>query len=119
MAEAAETHTAHTEVAGGAEHHVEANFHGISPGGFVALAMIAVILIMIWARVPALIGKALDARIAGIREQLDTASQLRKEAEALKAEYEKKARDAGCDDFDTKPVDIQRLVGKINALLKA
>lgn len=35
------------------------------------------------------------------------------------AEDEKKARDAGCDDFDTKPVDIQRLVGKINALLGA
>ena len=34
------------------------------------------------------------------------------------AEDEAKARAAGCDDFDTKPVDIQRLVGKINALLK-
>jgi CheY-like chemotaxis protein len=33
------------------------------------------------------------------------------------AEDEAKAREAGCDDFDTKPVDIQRLVGKINALL--
>jgi CheY-like chemotaxis protein len=33
------------------------------------------------------------------------------------AEDEKKARDAGCDDFDTKPVDIQRLVGKIKALV--
>lgn len=33
------------------------------------------------------------------------------------AEDEKKARDAGCDDFDTKPVDIARLVGKINVLL--
>ncbi|HWK95140.1 MAG TPA: response regulator [Pseudolabrys sp.] len=33
------------------------------------------------------------------------------------AEDEKKARDAGCDDFDTKPVDIQRLIGKINALM--
>jgi CheY-like chemotaxis protein len=30
---------------------------------------------------------------------------------------ETKARGAGCDDFDTKPVDIARLVGKINALL--
>ena len=28
-----------------------------------------------------------------------------------------KAIAAGCDDFDTKPVDIQRLVGKIQALL--
>jgi CheY-like chemotaxis protein len=24
---------------------------------------------------------------------------------------------AGCDDYDTKPVDLVRLVGKINALL--
>jgi CheY-like chemotaxis protein len=28
-----------------------------------------------------------------------------------------KAMAAGCDDFDTKPVDIQRLLGKIQALL--
>ena len=33
------------------------------------------------------------------------------------AEDESKARNAGCDDFDTKPVDIQRLMGKINALV--
>ena len=34
------------------------------------------------------------------------------------AEDEAKARAAGCDDFDTKPIDITRLVGKINALAK-
>lgn len=28
-----------------------------------------------------------------------------------------RALDAGCDDYDTKPVEIQRLVGKIEALL--
>jgi len=28
-----------------------------------------------------------------------------------------KAHDAGCDDFDTKPVDMPRLLGKIQALL--
>lgn len=33
------------------------------------------------------------------------------------AEDESKARAAGCDDFDTKPVDIQRLMGKMKALL--
>lgn len=27
--------------------------------------------------------------------------------------------DAGCDDFDTKPVEFERLLGKINALLAA
>jgi CheY-like chemotaxis protein len=32
------------------------------------------------------------------------------------SEDEAKARAAGCDDFDTKPVDIARLVGKIKAL---
>jgi two-component system cell cycle response regulator DivK len=30
---------------------------------------------------------------------------------------EVKARAAGCDDFDTKPVDLARLLGKIEALL--
>lgn len=29
-----------------------------------------------------------------------------------------KAMVAGCDDYDTKPVDMPRLLGKINALLK-
>lgn len=28
-----------------------------------------------------------------------------------------KSRDAGCNDFDTKPVDMPRLIGKINACL--
>jgi len=30
---------------------------------------------------------------------------------------EKKAYEAGCDDFDTKPVDLPRLLGKIEAAL--
>ena len=30
---------------------------------------------------------------------------------------EQKAREAGCDDFDTKPVDLPRLLGKIEAFL--
>ena len=35
------------------------------------------------------------------------------------AQDKEKAMAAGCDDFDTKPVDIQRLLGKIQALLNA
>ncbi len=31
---------------------------------------------------------------------------------------EQKARAAGCDDYDTKPVDLPRLLGKIEALLE-
>ena len=30
---------------------------------------------------------------------------------------EQKAREAGCDDYDTKPVDLKRLLGKIETLL--
>lgn len=31
---------------------------------------------------------------------------------------EQKAREAGCDDFDTKPVELSRLLGKIEAQLQ-
>ena len=64
---------------------------GFDPTGWVALAMIAVFALLIWKKVPAAIGKALDKKIAGIRAQLDEAETLRAEAEALKAEYEAKA----------------------------
>jgi len=33
------------------------------------------------------------------------------------ASDEQQAREAGCDDFDTKPVELPRLLGKIGALL--
>jgi two-component system cell cycle response regulator DivK len=34
------------------------------------------------------------------------------------AEDEERARRVGCDDFDTKPVELPRLLGKIEALLR-
>jgi CheY-like chemotaxis protein len=33
------------------------------------------------------------------------------------AEDEQRAREAGCDDFDTKPVELSRLLAKIEALV--
>lgn len=39
-------------------------------------------------------------------------------AHAMAGDREK-ALEAGCDDFDTKPVELQRLLGKIEALLGA
>ena len=75
----------------------EPTFLGINPGGWVALAVLVVFALLIWKKVPAAIGRALDSKIALIRDQLAEAESLRKEAEALRAEYEKKAASADED----------------------
>lgn len=87
-----ETHDAghaagHTEAA----HAPSPSALGFDATGWVALAMLAVIAIMLWKKVPSVIGGALDKKIAGIRAQLDEAASLRAEAEAIKAEYQAKA----------------------------
>src|SRR5215207_4571572 len=64
---------------------------------FIAFAIVVVFALLIWKRVPAAIGRALDSRIELIRDQLAEAETLRKEAEALKAEYEAKAKSADKD----------------------
>ena len=74
--------------------HAEPTFLLWNAGGWVALAMLAVFALMIWKKVPAAIGKALDSKIDVIRQQLAEAESLRKDAEALKAEYEAKAKSA-------------------------
>ena len=69
----------------------EPTFLGMNPGGWVALAILIVFAVLIWKKVPGAVGRALDSKIALIRDQLAEAEALRKEAEALKAEYEAKA----------------------------
>ena len=86
--------TATVEQHGGAAAHAEPSFYGITAPMFIALAMIVVVAIMLWKKVPAAIGRALDAKIAVIRDQLAEAESLRKEAEKLKAEYEAKTASA-------------------------
>ena len=87
--------TATTEAAGHAPvEHAEPTALGMTPTGWVALAMIAVFAIFLWKRVPAAVARALDAQIATIRKRLDEAASLREEAEALKKEYQKKAKAA-------------------------
>jgi F-type H+-transporting ATPase subunit b len=88
---------AHTEVAGAAEHHAEPAVLGLDASMWVAIAMLVVIALLVWKKVPAAIGKSLDKKIEAIREQLAEAEALRKDAEALKAEYEAKAKAADKD----------------------
>jgi len=89
------TQKTHTEVEAGAEHHVDPSALGFDATMLVGLAMLVVIVLMLWKKVPSAIGKSLDNKIAAIRAQLDEAAELRKEAEALKAEYQ--ARFAAAD----------------------
>ena len=80
-----------------APEHAEPSFLGLDPGGWVALAMLAVFALLIWKKVPGAIAGALDSKIALIRDQLSEAEALRKEAEALKSEYEAKSASADQD----------------------
>jgi F-type H+-transporting ATPase subunit b len=90
--------TAGTEAHGGAEPHAGPMAFGFASAGFiVAAAMAALILVMIWKKVPGLITGGLDASIAEIRKQLDEAKALRAEADALRKEYADKIANAEKD----------------------
>ena len=64
------------------------------PTFWVAVGVLIVFAIMLWTKVPKIVGGMLDNKIAEIRKTLDEAAGLRKEAEALKAEYEAKTAGA-------------------------
>ena len=82
---------------GGAPAHAEPTALGLTAPAWISVAMLVVIAVMIWKKVPGAIARALDDKIALIRGQLAEAEALRKEAEALKAEYEKKAKSVDKD----------------------
>jgi F-type H+-transporting ATPase subunit b len=78
-------------------HEAEPSAFGLTAPAWIALAMIVVFGILLWKKVHHAIANALDDKIALIRGQLAEAESLRKEAEALKAEYEKKAKSVDKD----------------------
>lgn len=77
--------------------HVEPELFGLAPYQVVSVAMLVLILIMVWKKVPGMITGGLDARIAAIKAQLDEAKALRAEAEALRNEYAAKIAGAEKD----------------------
>ena len=81
-------------VVGSEEHHADPAALGMTATAWVSLAMVVVILLLLWKKVPSIIGASLDKKIASIRANLDEATALRADAEKLKAEYEAKARAA-------------------------
>src|SRR5258708_21301513 len=70
---------------------------GLNASGWIALAMLAVIAILLRGGILRTLTGSLDSKIALIRDQLAEAEALRKEAEALKAEYEAKSKSADKD----------------------
>lgn len=73
----------HAEPSVGGVHLLNATF-------FVSVAMLILIGIILYKKVPALIGASLDRKIASIKAELDEAQALRADAEKLRAEYEAK-----------------------------
>ncbi|MEL7445972.1 MAG: hypothetical protein AAGK02_09175 [Pseudomonadota bacterium] len=64
---------------------------------WVSLAMLVLVAVFIWKKVPGLITGGLDAKIAEIKAQLDEAKNLRAEAEKLRDEYASKIAGAEKD----------------------
>ncbi|MEM6475119.1 MAG: hypothetical protein AAF687_03025 [Pseudomonadota bacterium] len=63
----------------------------------VSLAMLVLIAVMLWKKVPGMITGGLDSKIAEIKQQLDEAKTLRAEAESLRDEYAAKIAGAEKD----------------------
>ncbi|WP_377511343.1 F0F1 ATP synthase subunit B [Octadecabacter sp. R77987] len=59
----------------------------------VLIAFIVFLAVLIYFKVPGMIGKMLDGRADGIRSELDEAKALREEAQTLLASYERKQKD--------------------------
>jgi len=70
---------------------------GVQDYQWVSLAMLVLIGVFLWKKVPGLITGGLDKKIAEIKSQLDEAKDLRADAEKLRDEYAAKIADAEQD----------------------
>ena len=61
---------------------------------WVLVAFLIFVGVLLYYGVPAMVGKMLDERADGIRRELDEARKLREQAQALLADYQRKAREA-------------------------
>ena len=61
-----------------------------NPAFWVAVSFFGFVGLLIYYKVPEMVGKVLDERADRIREELDEARRLREEAQALLADYQKK-----------------------------
>ena len=64
------------------------------PTFWALVGLIGFLAVLAYYKVPPLLGASLDKRAEGIRDELEQARRLREEAQALLAEYQRKAREA-------------------------
>jgi len=74
--------------------HAEPTALGLKAYNWVSVAMLVLVGVFIWKKVPGMITGGLDRKIAEIKQQLDEAKALRAEAEQLRDEYSAKMVDA-------------------------
>ncbi|WP_406565473.1 F0F1 ATP synthase subunit B [Kangsaoukella pontilimi] len=83
-----------TPAAAATKNIFSSEFYKLSNTDFIVLiAFIVFIGVLIYFKVPAMIGGMLDKRAAGIQSELDEARALREEAQTLLASYERKQRE--------------------------
>jgi F-type H+-transporting ATPase subunit b len=64
------------------------------PETWVGIGTLIFLAVLVWKKVPAMVGASLDARAAGIAKELDEARRLREEAETLLRQYQAKGASA-------------------------
>ncbi len=82
---------------GGTEQPHALKWLGLDAEGYIAIAFVLFVALLLYVKVPKMITDALDARAAKVRGDLDEAKRLRAEAEAMLAGYRAKADAAGHD----------------------
>jgi F-type H+-transporting ATPase subunit b len=61
---------------------------------YALIGLLIFIAIVLYYKIPAVVGKSLDARADRIRDELEEARRLREEAQSLLAEYQRKRKEA-------------------------
>jgi F-type H+-transporting ATPase subunit b len=89
---------------------------------WVGVGFVVVVGLILYKRVPAMIGRALDKRAAAIAAELDNARKLREEAMELLKQYQRKQRETGkeADAIITEArAEADRYAAEAKAALKA
>jgi len=82
---------------GGTEQPPALKWLGLDAEGYIAIAFVLFVGLLLYVKVPKMIADALDSRAVRVRSDLDEAKRLRAEAEALLAGYRAKADAASHD----------------------